>query len=105
MQDRVQSVPKSPKITPSRSLESIMQDVRDGLMEAAWQLLHDPRCSLAELTILSIEPADNRPLSSRAPVRRLPLRRSSDVLSYLLRREQRCHRQPDLPVLNTRDRG
>ena len=88
MQDRNQSVPKSPECALSRSLESTMQNVLDGLMEAACQLLHEQRCSLADLTILSIEPAEGRTMSSRATVHHLPLRRSSDVLSYLLRREQ-----------------
>jgi len=65
-----------------------MQDVLDELMEASCQILHDPRCSLADLTILSIEPAERRTLSTRASVHHLPLRRTSDVLSFLLRREQ-----------------
>ncbi len=90
MQDRIQTVPKSPEFDLSRSLESTMQEVLDGLMEASCQLLHDPRCSLADLTILSIEPAKPRMPSSQARIHRLPIRRSSDVLSFLLRREQQC---------------
>ncbi len=90
MQDRTQDVPNPPESALPRSLESTMQDVLDGLMEAACQLLHDPRCNLADLTILSIEPPKPRTPSSRARIHRLPIRRSSDVLSFLLRREQQC---------------
>ncbi len=72
----------------SRVLEFTMRDVLDGLMEATVQLLHDPTGNLSELIILSVEPPESRRTGTRAAVRRLPRRRSSDILSYLLHREQ-----------------
>lgn len=66
-----------------------MRDVLDGLMEAACEVAYSPGRRESRLTILSIEPPRRRLPDNRATVVPVTAHRSSDVLAYLLRREQR----------------
>ncbi len=65
-----------------------MRDVLDGLMEAACAAAYSPYRGASHLTILSIEPPRNPLPETRARVVSVATHRSSNVLSYLLRREQ-----------------
>ena len=66
-----------------------MRDVRDGLMEAACSVAYGSEHELSCLTILSIESPQTAAAGPRAPVLAMNASRSSNVLSFLLRREQR----------------
>lgn len=65
-----------------------MRDVLEGLMEVACETAYSLNHESFRLTILSIESPHTRTPMSRATVLPIRAQRSSDVLTYLLRREQ-----------------
>ena len=75
-----------------KALELQMQDVLDDLADFVCGFAY--RSVPGSLTILSISPpeADTELRRPRATVTRVPARRNSDVVSFLLERENRSQR-------------
>jgi hypothetical protein len=76
-------------VSGTKALEMTMRDVMDGLYDSACTFAY--RSTPDTLEILSIEPPKGDPFAmptTRAKVHRIPVHRTTNVVDYLMAREE-----------------